>query len=593
MADGMRIALDVYLPLGPMQARPVVFNQSRYQRSVSLRWPFRLFVNGGKPVGFINSGFFARMLADGYAVVSMDIRGCGASYGVNTRPWNVQERLDSVEVLDWIVQQPFSNGQIALWGISYEGTAAYLTASMKHPAVKACVPMYMFYDVYHDIACPGGITQHYFPTLWQAFNSVVDSNDYGKLDLMLRMGSWFIQGVTPASTSYADLVAAVADHKNNWIATDDITPTLLRNSPSVTTPDTTAGDLSLHQVYHAFQEANVPTLFYSGWFDATARSALQGFCTLPASSKVVIGPWNHGGLQFWNVDTNTSQMTEFDHFTPVLEFLQRQFQVARNPSMPELELEPLVPSPTHHWQRGVDYFLLGENRWQHSETWPAHTRRAIYYLSMDAPLALTPTLSHVAGGTATMSVLGQKSIGGNSRWHATIRIRDPIAYTHWDATNHLAFASPPLESPLKIVGSAVVTLYIASSDVDADLFVYLVAVHPRTKALSYITEGHMRASHRKETTAPALPSAPDADVPNHSFHVEDQMPLVRDEVACVRFGLLPIAYRVAAGASIQVRIGGRDERHFYDATPSTGRDVTLHASSTHVASIDLPVVATE
>ena len=38
-----------------------------------------------------------------------------------------EETADSLELLDWIVGQPWSNGRVGLWGISYEGTRALLT----------------------------------------------------------------------------------------------------------------------------------------------------------------------------------------------------------------------------------------------------------------------------------------------------------------------------------------------------------------------------------------------------------------------------------------------------------------------------------
>ncbi|RHZ38544.1 hypothetical protein DYB31_009835, partial [Aphanomyces astaci] len=71
---------------------------------------------------------------------------------------HVLERQDSVDVVDWITRQPWSNGRVGLWGMSYEATAAYLTVSTHHPAIKACVPMYMFYDMYNDIASPATFT---------------------------------------------------------------------------------------------------------------------------------------------------------------------------------------------------------------------------------------------------------------------------------------------------------------------------------------------------------------------------------------------------------------------------------------------------
>ncbi|OQS07949.1 hypothetical protein THRCLA_00063, partial [Thraustotheca clavata] len=266
---------------------------------------------------------------------------------------------------------------------------------------------------------------------------------------------------------------------NNWVATDDITPVLYRNTPSASTT-VSAGELSLHNVLKNFQQAQVPTLFYSGWFDATARSALQGYCNLPNKSKVIIGPWNHGGLQFFDIDQNKSQITEFDHFTPVLEFLHHHFE--SNSQTTPCEQEPLVASDNALY-KGVEYFMLGENRWHHSDIWPAYFNRQSWYLSMETsgtPM-LTNTLSHVCGGQVTISVNGQKSIGGNSRWHATIRIRDPIMYTHWEECHHITFTSMPVDAPLKIAGTPVVTLYLSSSDTDADLFVYLVAVAPKTK----------------------------------------------------------------------------------------------------------------
>ncbi|OQS07948.1 CocE/NonD hydrolase, partial [Thraustotheca clavata] len=144
-----------------------------------------------------------------------------------------------------------------------------------------------------------------------------------------------------------------------------------------------------------------------------------------------------------------------------------------------------------------------------------------------------------------------------------------------------------------IAGTPVVTLYLSSSDTDADLFVYLVAVAPKTKKISYITEGHFRASHRKEASDSSIPPDADPTVPLHTFHKEDEQMLERGQTVQVRFGLLPIAYQFDSGASIQLRISGKDDRHFYDSNPPTGRDVTLYASADQVSCLELPVVDSE
>ena len=52
------------------------------------------------------------LLAAGYAVVAVDVRGTGASFGQWRAPWQPEERADSVKVVDWIVSQPWSNQQV-------------------------------------------------------------------------------------------------------------------------------------------------------------------------------------------------------------------------------------------------------------------------------------------------------------------------------------------------------------------------------------------------------------------------------------------------------------------------------------------------
>jgi X-Pro dipeptidyl-peptidase (S15 family) len=53
------------------------------------------------------------LLAAGYAVVAVDVRGTGASFGQWRAPWQPEECADSVQVVDWIISQPWSSQQVA------------------------------------------------------------------------------------------------------------------------------------------------------------------------------------------------------------------------------------------------------------------------------------------------------------------------------------------------------------------------------------------------------------------------------------------------------------------------------------------------
>ncbi len=98
-----------------------------------------------------------RFLAKGYAWVSIDVRGSGASFGHRRYSHSPEEIQDGAEIVDWIFHQPWSNGQVGALGISYSGASAELLLANQHPAVKAVAPMFSGFDLYPKIAFPGGI----------------------------------------------------------------------------------------------------------------------------------------------------------------------------------------------------------------------------------------------------------------------------------------------------------------------------------------------------------------------------------------------------------------------------------------------------
>lgn len=49
-------------------------------------------MNGGKPISFINDPFFKSFLAYDMILVSVDVRGTGASFGTHPGPWSPEEQ---------------------------------------------------------------------------------------------------------------------------------------------------------------------------------------------------------------------------------------------------------------------------------------------------------------------------------------------------------------------------------------------------------------------------------------------------------------------------------------------------------------------
>lgn len=116
--DGVRLMADIARPQSPGRF-PTILIRTPYGRATSLA----------------AEEWYARR---GYVVVSQDVRGRGGSDG----EWDplVHERKDGQDTLDWIVQQPWSDGQVGMIGGSYLAYVQWAAATTHHPALKCIIP---------------------------------------------------------------------------------------------------------------------------------------------------------------------------------------------------------------------------------------------------------------------------------------------------------------------------------------------------------------------------------------------------------------------------------------------------------------------
>lgn len=120
MRDGVRVAVDVWLPrqLDPDAKLPTAMKATRYWRATEIGPLRRLMmaVGQGDPATSV-PGDVRAFNDEGYAVVLVDVRGSGASFGVRATEIGREEALDLGEVADWISRQPWSNGRVGAWGV--------------------------------------------------------------------------------------------------------------------------------------------------------------------------------------------------------------------------------------------------------------------------------------------------------------------------------------------------------------------------------------------------------------------------------------------------------------------------------------------
>ncbi|MFC6714145.1 CocE/NonD family hydrolase [Branchiibius cervicis] len=123
MRDGVHLATDVYLPPGDDGPGPAILVRLPYDKDGEYT--------------------FLPLVADylsrrGYRVVVQDVRGKFRSEGVPLL--FVNEVDDGYDTIDWLIQQPWSDGTVAMWGDSYYGYTQWAAVASGHPALKAIAP---------------------------------------------------------------------------------------------------------------------------------------------------------------------------------------------------------------------------------------------------------------------------------------------------------------------------------------------------------------------------------------------------------------------------------------------------------------------
>nr|WP_245551676.1 CocE/NonD family hydrolase [Gordonia hirsuta] len=116
-------------------------------------------------------GVNRNLVQAGYVQVLVDVRGTGASQG----KWQIlgeREQRDSVEIIDWMAQQPWCDGNVGMVGWSYSAINSLQAAALQPKALKAIFTVEGSEDVVRDIYITGGMPSAFIPVWLAMVNSV-------------------------------------------------------------------------------------------------------------------------------------------------------------------------------------------------------------------------------------------------------------------------------------------------------------------------------------------------------------------------------------------------------------------------------------
>lgn len=462
MRDGIGLAADVYLPSGPGRW-PTVLVRTPYSRKAASAASYRFFATRG------------------FAVVIQDVRGGFASQGVLGMV--DQEGADGNDTINWISEQAWSNGRVAMAGSSYLGIAQWWAALQDNPHLLAISPMCSGDDDYLDrFYSTGGAIQLGHRLLWLAQNLTPPSH------------------VRPLFRSYIDhLPLRTAD-----IPASGIVLPLWRTALAHPSYDEFWKRLSVRE---QLRRVTIPVLSLGGWFDNYAESDLDAFSRLAKRHETIetwIGPWAHNpGLKFPTRDFGPQSVLFIRH--KQAEWFDRWLKA---PAGLHSETSNEGSAPLLH------LFVMGPNYWREEHEWPlSRTRYTPLYLDSsgeansiagDGVLHWQPVRKAPPDKFTYDPKTPVPTAGGTICCDPVLLPPGPLDQTLIERRpDVLVYTSPPISEDLEVTGPIRVVLYVSTSANDTDFTAKLVDVQPDGRPL-LVTDGIQRMRYRLSLNQPVF-----------------------------------------------------------------------------------------
>lgn len=555
MPDGTRIAADLWLPpnLEPDQKVPTVIEGTRYWREMGLTLLGRVAAFTGRSLpGVHPTNYNAYFPSRGYAVLTIDVRGTGASSGVHTTEYSLEEKEDYRHIIEWVTQQTWSSGDVFAVGISYSGTSAELMATSQHPGLKAVAPLYSDFDVQMHLATPGGLYQPAFIESWSELVGAMDRNDIcGVITASnataqspgCRIVKLLMSGVKPVAGEEGFLPTAIASH-NSPVVKEMVRQLPFRDSTWGAT-EVTPSENSPFGLKSEIERSNVPMFVVTGWFDAaTTNGALARFASFDNIQEVWVGAFSHGGSQdtdpYKNFDT-PSMWTKEQQLDKVLAFFER-YRTDR-------EANPIVAST-------LNYYVNGSGTFKQTSQWPPqHLNSQTFYFGPDSTLV---TKLPRARGFDPYQVTAESATAETSRWKTQLGGGDVIYNRRAEMSQHsLNYTSAAFDQDMELTGSVVLDLWMTSDGPEGALFAYLEDVAPNGE-VKYLTEGVLNLLHRNNTKNPAYPMFG----PTHSFLQKDASPMPTRQLFSYSTTLYSTSVLIKQGHKLRLSLAGGDATSF-------------------------------
>jgi len=552
MRDGVVLRADVWRPAADGRV-PVLVYRTPYDRLRSQ-----------------DEGSMAlRAAARGYAVVVQDVRGRYGSDG-DFEPYRNEGR-DGYDTIEWAAVQPWSDGSVGTFGLSYPGAVQWLAAVESPPHLKAMVPA-MTFSTPRNFFYSGGV----FDMSWTAWiwNNIAP-------DVRRRRGLAGPRTGEEARAAWDRMRGSIQPRLplNSLDEFRDVAPYLfVWMSHPAGDPWWDWAELRGH-----YARVGAAVLNLSGWHDEAygPEGAVTNFLGLRAArrgaadarTRLLLGPWVHGGpmgepeAQSRSGDRSFGIGAAIDYDETILRFMDRYVRRIDN----GVDREPAVRA-----------FVMGENTWRTADAWPL-------------PGTVGRTLFLTAAAAGGPGGLDWRPREGGAPATAFVSdpagpVTDPYAADYGahdyrrlvERKDVAVFETAPLEEDLRVVGRIQAELHVSTDARDADLWLKLFDVAPDGTAFNVMSPGLdvLRASYREGGNARRL--------------------LSPGRIYVLRFENLMTGNTFRKGHRLRALVSGAFFPHFSrnlqtgaletESAVSRAARIQVHHSAPHPSHLVLPIV---
>jgi putative CocE/NonD family hydrolase len=444
--------------------------------------------------------------ARGIIAVAVDTRGTGGSEGnLGANYFSPREARDGYRIIEYFGTRKYSTGKVGMTGGSYVGITQYLTAERQPPHLAVIAPQVAVGDLYRDAFTHDGIPNIFFDAQYIAVQ--------GGPGLLTPNGPDQI----PLTLSAKLAQIASRPIMFDYLARPNDDKFYRDRSP-----------------FYRADRIKVPVLVVDGWRDGFIRGAMEMYRALAerkgVDTTLFIDPCTHKGCAA-PFDLAPAQPNQDDEAAIIFEYLSHYLRGTPMPARPP-----------------VRFYVQQGGGAANAASWPPPRTRFLKFALADGRIApRTPRL-------ATKARYQTNPAAGLSMpfdYYGTVAITPYLPTDQrLEDGQGLTWRTGPAHTAVTLAGPTQVHLVAASTASDTDWVVKLADVAPGGKE-SLITQGYLRASHRKLLEARSTKGAP--------LHRDGHpTPIRPGRFYSYDIAVWPTAYRLAPGHRLQLRLTTMD-----------------------------------